>query len=314
MCNVVGDWIKMRTDLYRDPKVICMAESLMVSDGELNRYVSQNSQRDMTVTRNVMRNAVVGALVTVWGVLRHQGKRDGDSLRLSGCSLSVIDDIADLPGFGQSMLSVGWLVKDAKGLLFPRFFEENNIEPQADAKAKNAERQRRFREARKAESNAKSNELRNVTSNAKSNAREEREKEKSNNSISVTCSEVLIPETMRREDVQKAAAFWFQHLGVMAPEKIPMANSPQMESFWQEAARIGPEKFIRQVEFTTSRGWINLRDPDETKKRTPRNGKKFEGSGSDGTGAVSRQRRNLEEIVDLFDRKTVRAGRVQADS
>lgn len=311
---MVGDWIKMRTDLYRDPKVICMAESLMSADGELNRYVSHNSDRDMCVTRNVMRNAVVGALVTVWGVLRHQGKRDGDSLRLSGCSLSVIDDIADLPGFGQSMLAVGWLVKDAKGLLFPRFFEENNIEPQADAKAKNAERQRRFREARKAESNAKSNELRNVTSNVKSNAREEREKEKSNNSLSVTGIEVLIPESMQTPEVQKKAAFWFQHLELMAPDKVPIRNSPQMQSFWEEAARIGPEKFIRSVDYTTSRGWINLRDPDEQKKGKLRNGKKFEGSAGDATGSVDRQRRNLEDIVSLFDSKTVRTGSVQTDA
>jgi len=268
----------------------------------------------MTVTRNVMRNAVVGALVTVWGVLRHQGKRDGDSLRLSGCSLSVIDDIADLPGFGQSMLTVGWLVRDGKGLLFPRFFEENNIEPQADAKAKNAERQRRFREARKAESNAKSNELRNVTSNAKSNDREEREREKSNISLSVTGNEVSIPESMRGQEVQKKAAFWFQHLELMAPDKVPMQNSPQMQSFWEEAARIGPEKFIRSVDYTTSRGWINLRDPDEQKKGKLRNGKQFEGSASNATGSVDRQRRNLEDIVTLFDSKTLRTGSVQADS
>lgn len=289
---MVGDWIKMRTDLYRDPKVICMAESLMEVDGDLNRYVTNNALRDLSVTRNVMRNAVVGALVTVWGVLRHQGKRDGDSLRLSGCSLSVIDDIADLPGFGQSMLSVGWLVRDGKGLLFPRFFEENNIEPQADAKAKNAERQRRFREARKAESNAKSNELRNVTSNAKSNTREEREKEKSNNSLSVTGCEVSIPESMQGPDVQKAAAFWFQHLELMAPDKIPMRNSPQMESFWKEAARIGPEKFIRQVEFTTSRGWINLRDPDERKKGQAKNGFK--------SRAQSREDANADAFEALY--------------
>lgn len=287
---MVGDWIKMRTDLYRDPKVICMAESLMSADSDLNRYVSQNSDRDMCVTRNVMRNAVVGALVTVWGVLRHQGKRDGDSLRLSGCSLSVIDDIADLPGFGQSMLAVGWLVKDTKGLLFPRFFEENNIEPQADAKAKNAERQRRFREARKVESNAKSNASRNVTSNAKSNAREEIEK--SNNTLSVTCEEVLIPESMQTPEVQKAAAFWFQHLELMAPDKIPMRNSPQMESFWKEAARIGPEKFIRQVEFTTSRGWINLRDPDEKKKGQSKNGFK--------SRAQAREDANADAFETLF--------------
>ena len=170
---MAGDWIKMRTDLYRDPKVCVIADLLINKDSDLSRYVSQNMQRDMCITRNVMRNVTVGALVSVWGVLRHRGKRIEDDLVIKGCTINVIDDVAEIQGFGQAMESVGWVECDDVGLVFPRFFEEFNVDPSADLRAKNAERQKRFREKQKAESNEKSN----VTVTLKSNDREEKRRE-----------------------------------------------------------------------------------------------------------------------------------------
>ena len=164
---MAGDWIKMRTDLYRDPKVCVIADILGDPDGPLARHINQNERRDMTVTRNALRNVTVGALVSVWGVMRHRGKRNGDDLRISNCTLSVIDDVSDLPGFGDAMAAVGWAVESDKGVVFPRFFEEFNVDPADEVKAKNAERQRRFR----AKKNANE---RNVTVTVKRNARGEK--------------------------------------------------------------------------------------------------------------------------------------------
>ena len=170
---MAGDWIKMRTDLYRDPKVIAIANHLLDEDSDLSRYVNQNAQCDMCVTRNVMRNAVVGALVNVWGVMRHQGRRDGADLVMCGYAVAVVDDIADMQGFGAAMAAGGWLLIDDNGLRFPKFFAENNSDPKEDQNAKNAERQRRYREAKKAESNV----TRDVTCSAESNARIEKNRE-----------------------------------------------------------------------------------------------------------------------------------------
>jgi hypothetical protein len=170
---MASDWIKMRTDLYRDPKVCMMADRLMDSDGETARYVSQHCQRDMTVTRNVTRNAVVGALVAVWGVGRQRGSRNGLDMLVRGCTVAVIDDIADLPGFGAAMEAVGWVLETEEGVVFPKFFEEFNVEPAAELKAKNALRQQRLRDRRNAESNA----LRNATVTSQSNARVEKSRE-----------------------------------------------------------------------------------------------------------------------------------------
>lgn len=170
------DWTKMRTDLYRDPKVCMMADMLMDEEGDLGRFVNQNRQRDMTVTRNVMRNATVGALVSVWGVFRHRGKRVDDDLFVAGATLDVIDDVSDMPGFGQAMSSVGWAVESEEGVVFPRFFEDYNVDPVEELKKKNAERQKRHREKNKETSNV----TRNVTVAPNSNAREEKSREENN--------------------------------------------------------------------------------------------------------------------------------------
>jgi hypothetical protein len=160
---MAGDWIKMRVDLYRDPKVCVMADNLLDEDGDLARYVDQNCQSRMNVTRNVTRNATVGALVTVWGVMRHRGKRENDDLVCSGVSLTVLDDISDLPGFGSAMESVGWVRDDGNRIVFPCFFEEYNVDPQEKKSASAAARQRRYRENLRAKSDANRDVTRDVT-------------------------------------------------------------------------------------------------------------------------------------------------------
>lgn len=172
---MAGDWVKMRTDLYRDPKVIVIADLLMDKKSDLALFINQNLQRDMSVTRNVMRNAVVGALVSVWGVLRHQGYAVELDLRIDDVSLAIVDDIADMPGLGEAMEAAGWVEEDSEGLLFPKFYAEYNNDPRGDEKEKNRERQRRYRQRKKDE---KTVENRNVTRNAKSNAREEKRRDK----------------------------------------------------------------------------------------------------------------------------------------
>ncbi len=163
----------MRSDLYRDPKVCMIADHLLDDHGELFHHVNQNCQRDMTVTRNVIRNATVGALVSVWGVFRLRGKPVDGGLSVTGATLAVIDDVADLPGLGQAMASVGWAIEDAQGVVFPRFFEDYNVDPASDLKSQNAERQRRFRERQKANAD-------NAQVTLQRNAREEKRREEKN--------------------------------------------------------------------------------------------------------------------------------------
>lgn len=141
----------MRTDLYRDPKVCMIAQIVFAEDGELSQYVKRNSLRDMSVTRNVTRNAVIGSLLSVWGVMRNTGKRNGDDLECHGASLTVIDDITDMPGFGHALEAVGWVKQTDEGLVFERFFAEYNVDPAKPSASSAAARQQRYRDKKKAQ-------------------------------------------------------------------------------------------------------------------------------------------------------------------
>jgi hypothetical protein len=144
--TMATDWVKMRTDLYRDPKVILIADHLMAPGSDLSQYINAMTRRDSNVTRNVTRCATVGALVTLWGTLRHTGKRDNDDLIVTGGAIPLIDDIVDLAGFGEALASVGWVEVSKVGLVFPNFYRDYNADPDEKYRKNAAERQRKHRQ------------------------------------------------------------------------------------------------------------------------------------------------------------------------
>ncbi len=269
---MVTDWVKMRTDIYRDHRVCVIADILGDPNGDLNRYVNQNCGSDMVVTRNALRNVTVGALVTLWGVTRHRGKRYGDDLHLKGCTLQVLDDIADLPGIGQAMAAVDWAIETDEGVVLPRFFTEYNSDPGKGNDSTNAERQRRFRERKQSESNGKSNALRNVTNNDREEKRREENKDreierpqKPKSDWDEFGGELVIPEKLRTSVVLAAVQSWFTYIDERAPEKRPPRNSPQMQSWWAEANRLG-DKLCDSITFSMARGYLNITErPKESK-------------------------------------------------
>ena len=144
------DWVKMRTDLYRHPKVLRMATHLLEHDSLKESIGDQFDDTHFVVPRHVMRHATVGALVTVWGVTRHIGKRDGDDLVLSGVTLDTIDELADMPGIGEAMCSVDWAIADNSGaVIFPKFFADNNVDPAEKLRESSRQRSKRYRDKRK---------------------------------------------------------------------------------------------------------------------------------------------------------------------
>jgi hypothetical protein len=91
--------------------------------------------------------------------------RVDDDLKCFGVGLWVLDDIADMAGFGSAMAVARWVIETDEGLVFPRFFDEYNVEPDGKQKSKNAERQARYREKKRLESGPESNATSNVTRN-----------------------------------------------------------------------------------------------------------------------------------------------------
>lgn len=241
-----ADWIKMRTDLFRDPKVCLIADMLLNDGGELSGHVNQMTQRKMAITRNVLRNATVGALVAVWGVTRHRGKRAGDDLFVANARADLVDDICEIPGFGDAMVKVGWITESKDGLSFPRFFEDFNVEPNELQKEKNKIRQQRFRDKRNAP--------RNVTKRRKRNAREEkRREEKENNNTP------LFPHELNDQSFLESWTAFETHRKEIGKAVTPTSRGRLLTKL----SRWGSARSVAAIEYSIGKGWQGIFEEQE---------------------------------------------------
>jgi hypothetical protein len=91
---MAGDWIKVRANLPDDPAVFRMA-----------------------ATHAMTTEQVVGHLIRVWAWATDQLSNG----HAPNVTLSQLDHVASVTGFGQSMVDVGWLHADDTGLTFPKW-------------------------------------------------------------------------------------------------------------------------------------------------------------------------------------------------
>lgn len=243
---MASDWIKMRTDLYRDPKVCVIADFLMDPKGALARYVNQNNQSDMCVTRNVMRNVTVGSLVSVWGVMRQRGKRQGIDLVCTGVTLDVIDDIAEIHGFGEAMNLVGWAVETDGLVTFPRFFEDYNVSIDGVSTGSSAERQRRYRERKKQNDTVMRDVTCDVTVPPRVEKSREEKKEQKENVAAVADLFPGLPSKLVADFKKLRAA-----------KRSPITQTA-VDGIKREAAKAGMT-LQQAVEMCCERGWASLK-------------------------------------------------------
>lgn len=97
-------WIKMRTELARDGRVVRMAARLKAS-----------------------RTTVVGACFILWA-LADEITTDG---LMHGYDGATIDALVDLPGFSSVMVAEDWLRVEDLGVRIPRFGEHNGATAKA---------------------------------------------------------------------------------------------------------------------------------------------------------------------------------------
>jgi hypothetical protein len=109
---VAGDWIKMRNNLWDDPRVsnIC----------------------DLTGSSEA---AVIGALYWLWAA----ADEHTESGYMPGLTATGIDRKTGVPGFAAALLTIGWLTQDADGLTIHNFEEHNG----SSAKKRCADAQRK---------------------------------------------------------------------------------------------------------------------------------------------------------------------------
>jgi hypothetical protein len=117
-------WIKMRTDLWNDPRTSALCDALDTDEAR-----------------------VIGGLYRLWSIADSHST-DG---RLPWWAESMVDRKCGIVGFGQALQSVGWIVVDDDNVTIPDFEIHNG--QSAKSRAQNSLRQqvRRSRKAADAE-------------------------------------------------------------------------------------------------------------------------------------------------------------------
>ena len=95
---MAGDWIKMRSNLWDDPRVAKLCDMTGQSEA-----------------------AVIGGLYWLWASA-DQHSEDGI---MSGLTLRAIDRKTGITGFGEALVSAGWLADHPEGVRIVRFEEHN---------------------------------------------------------------------------------------------------------------------------------------------------------------------------------------------
>ena len=261
---MAGDWIKVEKATARKPEILQMSEILGIAPDH-----------------------AFGLCFRFWSWCDDQLK----TCHAIGVTNVTLDAVIGHAGFATALIKVGWLEVRSGSLSIPNF--DRHLSDSAKNRAQSGKRKQKQR--LDSPEMSRSERDKNETKAGPEKRREEY-------SISIG-DEVVVPEKMQRQDVQQAASMWFKHLDVVAPDKVPITNSPQMEAFWREVSKLGPEKFIRQVEHCVSRGWINLREVDEPKQG--RYGRQSENTSSGSTGAVDRARQKVERAAARINGETL---------
>lgn len=125
----MSDWIKMRSGLLTNPKVIRMARTLAENHFFMEWWTRGTKLScDKTVYEvcdvTVVTRVTVGSLLSVWAAVNDVARSDGF---VKGVTLFEVDEMAGVPGFGEAMEAVEWVQQDAEGLVFPNFCEHNTV-------------------------------------------------------------------------------------------------------------------------------------------------------------------------------------------
>lgn len=95
---MAGDWIKMRSNLWDDPRIACLVE------------ITDSTEA-----------AVIGGLYWLWATA-DQHSEDGV---MPGMTPRTIDRKTAVPGLGAALVTIGWIEDHPEGLHIVRFDEHN---------------------------------------------------------------------------------------------------------------------------------------------------------------------------------------------
>lgn len=159
---MAGDWLKMRSNLWDDPRVAHVVDLTDSTEGP-----------------------VIGALYWLWATA-DQHTEDGF---MPGLTLKQIDRKTALPGFGAALCTVGWLLDGPDGVTILRFEEHNGT----SAKRRCVEAQRKANGRKASASDADNVRTEDGQDEDEKRQVAELEKEKSREEIKRTSSSSAMP-------------------------------------------------------------------------------------------------------------------------
>ena len=113
---MAGEWIKVRTNLWNDPRV--------------SQLCDETDSAEATV---------VGGLYWLWAT----ADEHTETGLMPGLSVNAIDRKTGIKGFGVALVSIGWIIEADDGILISRFDEHNGAS--AKSRAQTAKRQAKLR-------------------------------------------------------------------------------------------------------------------------------------------------------------------------
>lgn len=226
----MSDWIKMRSGLPTNPRVVKMARVLLAEQRFMDWFRpgatavtsdvtrdERDEQRDISVVTRI----VVGTLLPTWSMVNEAAGRDGI---IRHASSRDIDHTAGVPGFAKALAAVDWLeiLPNDAGVRFINFEEHNSPQKERALTSKSgADRQKEYRERKKRETeeaalrDASSDGQRDATVTSQRDGREEKNREEKRD-IPPTPKGVCRfedfwsawPKSERKQDKVKCARKW----------------------------------------------------------------------------------------------------------
>lgn len=182
---MAGDWIKMRGNLWDDPRVASLVDATDTSEAQ-----------------------VVGGLYWLWATA-DQHTEDGC---MPGLTLRQIDRKTGIPGFGAALVSIGWLAETQHGVVLENFTEHNGSS--AKRRATDAQRKANSRNVSASNADIRGTGSGQESPNLGAREREEKRREEDTTPIGVDGDAAVSPADLTKDELWKAGKSLLEQSGM----------------------------------------------------------------------------------------------------
>jgi hypothetical protein len=238
----VSGWIKFWKDMPNDPRVLSAASELSKRYVLAHRTPGGGSDLSKTETCNAWRNAVTGALATLW-CYADEHIRDDDSLPLTS---QTLDAVVGLEGFFEVMPRE-WIDElDDGSIVLPGYCEKNSLIAKRKRTVKSNARVTRWRRANKASGNGVTRHHA-THSNAAGDLDQDSDKKKS------AAEPLVLHENLPREEWEE----WLEHRRDKRLSMSPRALKKQLKLL----AKYDTDTQRDIIDTSINAGWEGLFQP-----------------------------------------------------